>query len=163
MYNLELLISALYPFILLYILLFIIILASRYLKAYNRNKTLVLTQDAIAQKRKDIDVAIEKMIASFDGDRSHGGLSEHEEAIIIRILSLYNELAIGINEGIYDELYVKMTLGYDMIDFYKRYGYGISHSIENPLIRFLPLELLLKRWDSEETPSYRMNKRRKML
>lgn len=160
MYNLELLISVVYPFTLLYILLFIIILASRYLKAYNRNKTLVFTQDAIAQKRKDIDVAIEKMIASFDGDRSHGDLSEQ---IIIRILSIYNELAIGINEGIYDELYVKMALGYDMIDFYKRYGYGINHSIENPLIRFLPLELLLKRWDSDEAPSYRMNKRRKML
>lgn len=161
--SLDLFLSMIYPFILIYILMFIILIASRYLKAYTKNKRLIFTQEAITQKRKEIDIAIEKLDTSFEGNRFLNETSGQVEATIIRILSIYNEFAIGINEGIYDELYVKMTLGYDMIDFYKRYGYGINHAIENPLSRFLPLELLLKRWDSDEAPSYRINKRRRIL
>lgn len=161
--SLEYYLSLILPIALIYVLIFIMMVASRYLKEYTKNKTLIFTQDAITQRRKEIDVAIESLRSAMSGKRLPWEASEQESVIIIRVLSIYNEFAIGINEGIYDELYVKMALGYDMIDFYKRYGYGINHAIENPLSRFLPLELLLKRWDSDEAPSYRINKRRRML
>ena len=161
--NIEVFLSMVYPFVLIYILILIILFASRYLKAYTKNKRLIFTQEAITQKRKEIDIAIEKITPSIEEKMSHVKNSVQMEATIIRVLSIYNEFAIGINEGIYDELYVKMALGYDMIDFYKRYGYGINHSVENPLSRFLPLELLLKRWDSNEAPSYRIKKWGRML
>lgn len=75
---------------------------------------------------------------------------------IIRVLSLYNELAAGINEGIYDEKYIRILLGNEMKHFYKnyysklRYFYNRHIYIEDIDIRyhsFLSLELLLKKWD----------------
>ena len=59
-------------------------------------------------------------------------------------------------------MYVKMTLGYDMMDFYKRYYSLIVEKLdfENSSSRFMPLELLLKKWDSNDT-SYHFNKNRR--
>lgn len=125
------------------------LLSQRYIKAYTRNRMLKFTQEEVKDKSKEISTMTSDLSTSK----------------IIRIFSLYNELAVGINEGLYDELYINMVLGYDMITFYKEYYKIIASTsdMETNLRRFMPLELLLKKWDSEGAPSYRFNKHRRYL
>lgn len=148
--------------LLMYILIFIVLYGQRYLRTYTRNKVLKFTQEEVKEKRKEIatimkeiDVPKERVIP-WD---NQGYFADS----VIKIFSLYNEIAVGINEGLYDELYIKMVMGYEMMDFYK-YNYKIVVSTldtDRDLSRFMPLELILKRWDSGDAPSYRFNKHRR--
>lgn len=164
MYSLEVLGNIITPLLLMYIFIFIFMYGQRYLRTYSRNKMLKFTQEEVKEKRKEIATIMQ-------------GIQEPKERVIpwekqdyyadgvIKIFSLYNEIAVGINEGLYDELYVKMVMGYEMMDFYK-YNYKIVVSTldtDKNLSRFMPLELLLKRWDSGDAPSYRFNKHRRYL
>lgn len=140
------------PLIVLYLFMFIVLLGQRYIKAYTRNRMLKFTQEEVKDKSKEI--------STMTSDLSYSN--------IIRIFSLYNELAVGINEGLYDELYINMVLGYDMITFYKKHYRVVAsasdmETMETNLSRFMPLELLLKKWDSGGAPSYRFNKHRRYL
>lgn len=137
------------PLIVLYLFMFIVLLGQRYIRAYTRNRILKFTQEEVKDKSKEISAMT----------------SDPSPFNIIRVFSLYNELAVGINEGLYDELYINMVLGYDMITFYKKYYRIVASAsdMETNLSRFMPLELLLKKWDSGGAPSYRFNKHRRYL
>lgn len=157
MYLLDIISTLITPITLLYILLFLIVFGRMYLKTYNRNRLLVFTQEEIKDRRKEISSLMED-IRSTNFQTSDSLLIRQIE----RISYLYNELAVGINEGLYDELYIRMVLGYEMIDFYKKYYKTIAFTPDNDGLssRFMPLELLLKRWDKSDTPSYTFRNRR---
>lgn len=146
------------PILLIYTLIFTLMYAQSYLRMHARNRMLKFTQEEVKEKRREIiEIYRENEILKNTGRNPLYNIDK-----IIRIFSLYNEMAVGINEGLYDELYVKMVLGYDMMDFYKN-NYKVIMSISDEEInssRFMPLELLLKKWDSGLAPSYRINKRR---
>lgn len=161
MYSIEIIIeliaTLITPITLLYIFIFLAIFGRRYLRTYTRNKTLVFTQEEIKDRRKEI--------LSIMNDIRFSDLHTPDNSTIRRIERisyLLNELAVGINVGLYDELYVRMVLGYEMIDFYKKYYRAIVFKPDNEDLssRFMPLELLLKRWDKNDIPSYIFSDRR---
>ena len=143
--------SLLVPILFVYVLVFIILFGQRYLRSYSRNKLLKFTQEEVKEKRKEIDDLIYGRKLNLSNDSS---------IPITRVFALYNELAVGINEGIYDERYVRMVLGYEMVDFYKAYYKYIVTQSDTDIVsgRFMPLELLLKKWDDDGPPSYRINR-----
>ncbi len=162
--QIDYMISLITPIILLYVLMFVIVLGQRYLKIYNKNKILKFTQEEIKEKKKEIlnikNLMVEK---SYIGEMSPLDLYENKHfQYAYEIVSLYNELAVGINEGIYDELYVKMIMGNEMMFFYKKYYNQLISSIEYDTI-FIPLELLLKKWDSNKGPSYKVKNNRRYI
>jgi len=162
MNSMEMVSILIMPIILLYIFIFIMMFGQKYIRTYTRNKILKFTQEEVKEKRKEIADIFDKM--QFVNDDYKFWQKEHYNSII-KIFSLYNELAVGINEGLYDELYIKMVMGYDMTLFYK-YNYKMVVSTADMDIsstRFMPLELLLKKWDSGDAPSYRFNKHRRYL
>lgn len=149
MHPFEMISTLILPFMVLYLFMFAMLLGQRYIRAYSRNKRLQFTQEEVKDKSKEISTLIDD--SSF--------------STTIRVFSLYNELAVGINEGLYDELYIKMVLGYDMVAFYKK-NYNIVASLaedESNFTRFMPLELLLKKWDNDGMSSYRFNKHGRYL
>lgn len=75
---------------------------------------------------------------------------------VFEVFTLYNELAVGISAGIYDELYIKMVMGNQIMIFYKKYYHRLMSSFHKDTF-FMPLELLLKRWD-EEGNTYNISK-----
>lgn len=152
------------PILLIYILLFVVLLGQKYLRVYNRNKVLKFTQEEIKEKKREIK-NLEKIILqqdAFQHNKNNLRNFDVNEQLtyIYEVFNLYNELAVGINEGLYDELYVKMVMGIEMIGFYKNNYNKINSSIENNTI-FMPLELLLKKWDSNEGPSYQFRNNRR--
>lgn len=157
MYYLDIIATLITPIMLLYIFLFLMMFGRKYLRTYNRNKTLAFTQEEIKDRRKEISSIMNEInIASLENPSC---LPIRQ---IERISYLYNELAVGINEGLYDELYIRMVLGYEMIDFYKKYYKAIMFTPDNEDLssRFMPFELLLKRWDKNDIPSYTFRNRR---
>lgn len=150
------------PITLFYFLVFIMFYGQKYIRTYTKNKILKFTQEEVKEKRKEIADIVDR-IKFVDKDDEFWEKEQYNS--IIKIFSLYNELAVGINEGLYDELYIKMVMGYDMTSFYK-YNYKMVVSTVDMDIgstRFMPLELLLKKWDSGDAPSYRFNKHRRYL
>lgn len=139
----------------LYISMIILLFLQRYIKINARNKVLQFTQEEIKEKKKTIT----KLFQNYK-ESNYKELSN-----IYEILDLYNELAVGINEGLYDELYVKMVLGHSMINIYKKYYdevISLQLDFEDDTL-FMPLELLLKKWGSNDGPSYRFNYRRRYM
>lgn len=129
-------------------------LLRNFLKIYYRNKTLKFTQKEVKEKQQKIDNITNELNSMEENCRKPRDVSKNYINTIVKVLYLYNELAVGIKEGLYDELYIKMILGFDMIDFYKRY-YNLVASVprtEKKISRFMPLELLLKKWDTDELP-----------
>ena len=149
-YMLPLISTALVVYTILVFLFFI----RRYLQEYRNNKRLIFTRDSIKEIRTQINVTLyEKQYNGQDW--------VYPEKDIEYVMSLYNELAVGINEGLYDELYVKVILGKQMINFYNRnIGCITVDDYDSDDSQYMPLEFLLKRWDSKDAPKYRMKKGR---
>jgi hypothetical protein len=146
------LISLLLSFISVYLLLFVVLICNRYLRIYSKDKKLKFTQEEVRQRRKDIaelkkNLTEQEFLSKselfpweFEGDS--------QLQYIFEVFNLYNELAVGISAGIYDELYIKIAMGNQMIVFYKKYYHMLMESFRKDTF-FMPLELLLKRWDEE--------------
>ncbi len=149
------------PFTIIYVTMFIMVYGQKYVRIYTRNKILRFTQEEVKEKRKEIDEVYTEIQMQKNSHKVFDDTFLIEEKIV-KIFKLYNEMAVGINEGLYDEDYVKMVIGYDMMDFYKEYYRVIVYSSEQSS-RFLSLELLLKKWDDEGMAPYRINKHRRIL
>ena len=161
MYNYELLREVVMMVPLFYIIIIILSFGQKYFRIYTKNKMLKFTQEEVKEKRKEVSAMMDEILIEHTKNMSRDD-AYYAFTPIVQIFSIYNELAVGINEGLYDELYIKMVLGYEMIDFYKNYYEKIVSTLgaENISNRFMPLELLLKRWDSDNAPSYRLKNRR---
>lgn len=147
------------PFTLMYFCLFVVMLGRKYLRLNSHNKVLRFTQEELKGVRSDIDrfnMCIQRQRNASQDDAD----SLHYE--IVHILSVYNELAIGIQEGLYDESYIRMTIGFDMIDFYKTYYKYFMDEIKINEERYMYLGLLLKRWDTNGNSPYRLQRRGKI-
>jgi len=153
-------ISLVIPLIAVYLLFCVIFLGIRYLKIYSKDKKLKFTQEEIRQRRKDI-ADLKKNIS----EQEILGKSENfpwefegnsQLQYVFEVFTLYNELAVGISAGIYDELYIKMVMGNQIMIFYKKYYHRLMSSFHKDTF-FMPLELLLKRWD-EEGNTYNISK-----
>lgn len=164
MRDFEIISTLFLPFLIVYLFFFVILFGQKYMREYMRNKTLRFTQEEVKDKRKEIAEILGKE-ETFINNSILKQADETQIRKIIKVLSLYNELAVGINEGLYDELYVKMVLGFEMTNFYKNYYSTtvLTVSSEKFSSYFMPLELLLKKWDSDESPSYRVRKHRRYL
>lgn len=161
MYMVDFMLDFLKGFILIMMFFIVFINIKHFILMYIKNKRLKFTQNDLKEKRKEIIKTIDEINLIEKTNRIPWRDSDLRYKII-NVFSIYNELAFGINEELYDEMYVKMTLGYDMMDFYKRYYSLIVEKLdfENSSSRFMPLELLLKKWDSNDT-SYHFNKNRR--
>lgn len=148
--------SIITPITLLYIFLFLLSYGRKYLGTYSKNKTLMFTQAEVKELQKEISHLTRTIEANIQEYNEPEKISAESMIFIERLFSLYNELAVGINVELYDELYIRMVLGYEMINFYKKYYKAIvfGSNFEDILSRFMPLELLLKKWDSEDSIDY---------
>lgn len=164
MRDFEIISTLFLPILIVYLFFFVILFGQKYMREYMRNKTLRFTQEEVKDKRKEIAEILGKE-ETFINNSILKQADETQIRKIIKVFSLYNELAVGINEGLYDELYVKMVLGFEMTNFYKDYYSTtvLTVSSEKFSSYFMPLELLLKKWDSDESPSYRVGKHRRYL
>lgn len=145
-------------------LLYILLSVQRYFRSVNNNRILKFTQEEVKDKKKEIGY-LRKNTPNLEISNSVIGIywdfeGNDQQKCLYEIFNLYNELAVGINEGLYNELYVKMVLGNEMMSFYKKYGSNLVSSIENDTL-FMPLELLLKKWDSDESPRYTIRNHRR--
>ena len=69
-------------------------------------------------------------------------------------------MVVGIYTGIYDENYIKMAIGTEMLDFYKMYANILVNNESYRNERFMALEMLLKEWEKEGFSVVRKNRRR---
>lgn len=151
--------NLIYPFSIIYISMIILILVQRYIRNQNNYKKLEFTKEDVNERRREIAPLIKRINEIEAQDyieiKSKSGKAEMYNNIM-RVLTLYNELAAGINEGIYDEKYIRILLGYEMKHFYKNYYSKLHYShnrhiyiedIDSRYHNFLSLELLLKKWD----------------
>lgn len=152
----ELINTIIMPFTLLYGIMFLVLFAQKYLREYRRNKRLLFTQSEIKDKKNEINLII---ISTEKGDNIDNIIINTKE--LLSIFSIYNEIAVGINEGIYDETYTKLTIGYEMISFYKKNRFVVSQEKEVEMQRFLPLEILLERWSNSDNRQHSSFRRRK--
>lgn len=155
------LISLLLFLVSLYLLLLAVLIGKRYLRIYSKDKKLKFTQEEVRQRRKDIAELKKNLTEQEFLSKSEPFPWEIEGDLqlqyIFEVFNLYNELAVGISAGIYDELYIKMAMGNQMIAYYKKYYHRLMGSFHKDTF-FMPLELLLKRWD-EEGVAYHYTKR----
>jgi len=145
-YSIILIAILMMPF--LYIFMSLLSIVHRYIREYNRSRVLKFAQEEVKSIRIKIDnLRIRRM--------------SDQDAEILSLVFHFNEMAIGINEGLYDEIYVKMSLGYEMMYYYGIYrSHKPFQSFENMELEcrlkekevFLPLELLLKKWDNSGGP-----------
>lgn len=146
--------SIIYPISIIYLSSIIFILVKNHIRNDRLHKKLIFTKENVAEKKREINLLIER-ISALEQDEKHSQVYEKRCNDIVKVLLLYNELAAGINEGFYDETYIRITLEYDMIDFYKKYYSQIHRycrhhekwDITTNYRVFMPLELLLKKWD----------------
>lgn len=164
MYAVELMSVMVMPITIIYIAYFVLRYWKKYMKINLRNEVLKFTQEELKEKRKEIDEILVKTEETKMDNLPWEKMDCNIEKIR-KIFSLYNEIAVGINEGLYDEVYAKMVMGYDMIIFYKSNYKVIVSSLDTweNSSRFLPLELLLKKWDSEGSSLYRLKKHKRNL
>lgn len=149
-------------FLVIYLILVIFIFLRQYLKSYRYNKRLIFTRDSLKELKQQIDdITDMSCMNRIEMADPYDNLPKRDAE---KILSLYNEYAIGINEGLYDELYIKLIMGKQMTSFYKRFNRAImeDNQIFDDDSQYIPLELLLKRWDSNEAPVYRVKNRRSL-
>lgn len=158
-----------------------LLVAIKYLRAFKRSQTLKFTQEAVRSVSKEIkefyirydrnEQRSEKFnIRSSDetlwekmDPEYMDGRNPRVRIDCVSIMTLCNELAVGISEGLYDERYVHLVLGYQMLDFYKEYYGTIMRTTGewDRLNRFMALELLLSKWASDDFVADSINKRRK--
>lgn len=142
MLNYDYLVPLLLSMISLLVFSLLSMIMLKLLRSSIHNKTLILTQKEVQEIRR----IITNKTKSLDMDRN----KNEQIRTIIEILSLYNELSIGIGERLYDEKYVRVSIGYEMMDFYKNnYHYIMRSDPDIASYRFLSLELLLKKWDDD--------------
>lgn len=120
-----------------FLLLLVIMLIKNTLRDYFRSQRLKFTQAEVKDRRKEIE-NLQSEISDNHMDPS----------VIKSIFYNYNDLIIGIYEGLFDEHYVKMTIGYEILMFYQKYGTTIA-SYVNKESESLALEMMLKKWDRE--------------
>lgn len=148
------------PVLLLYAFVIVLTYGKRYLKSNHWNKVLQFTQGEVKDKQREINSLEDSLLMSEENKFWH---TSQTSEVVLRIFTLYNELAVGIGTGLYDEDYVRMVMGYDMKMFYKE-NYAIIHetTADKFPTRFITLELLLKDWDEKEAPTldrkYRMRR-----
>lgn len=154
----------------LYAILIVLFYTTRYVRTYTYNKRLIFTRDSIKELRKEIDDVLYRhgdydFLSKgqyLDDSISLNPMSKGKQIEIV--MSLYNELAVGINEGLYDELYVKIIIGRQMTVFYKKFYKTImENNTKGDESLYIPLELLLRKWDSKDAPTYREKNRRGFL
>ena len=146
--------AILYVIMLAYILT---ILIRRGIRTYSRSQCLKFTQGEVKEKRKEVETLRTQLIEkkfryeATDIIRFNEFNNEFNNAylqIINNIFYIYNDLIIGIYEGLFDERYVKMTIGQEILMFYKMYGKIIA-SNEKKEGQCMALEMMLKKWDTE--------------
>ncbi|MCL2397352.1 MAG: hypothetical protein FWC93_04725 [Defluviitaleaceae bacterium] len=148
-----------------YVITFLSIFILWYARVYSRNKILKFTQEEVKELRT-------KVIGLWSTD-----IDDYLYEIRLLIIH-FDELAVGINEGLYDEAYIRMVLGHDMMRLYRifqkmiikdmkeapyrPFGMSVLDELDDYLSaeqNFISLELLLKKWDRNES-FYRRNGRR---
>lgn len=151
------------PFLVLYIMLFFILFGKRYLRMYDTEKRLKFTQEEVKDRRKEVLILKDKILELdlSPGKMDVGNVCRVKyQDYIIRTFSIYNELVVGIYTGIYDENYIKMAIGTEMLDFYKMYANILVNNESYRNERFMALEMLLKEWEKEGFSVVRKNRRR---
>ena len=171
--NIEIIISLTFLLTFIYIFAVLILILQRYLRINTKNKVLVFTQKEAQEKHQEINdiinancISKEKLNKDYcdhfcllKEDNKH---SDYDLTKIVKIFSIYNTLAIGISEGLYDEVYIRISFENEMIRFYKDY-YRVIISSNNIETDFMALELLLRKWDSEGKLDVYSRKRRRYL
>lgn len=151
------------PFLVLYIILFLILFGRKYLRMYDMEKHLKFTQEEVKDRRKEVLVLKDKMLELDSSPAPIDVLNVRREKFqdyIIRIFTIYNELIVGIYTGIYDENYIKMAMGFEIFDFYKKYANILVNNESYRTERFMALEMLLKEWEKEGLSVVKKNRRR---
>lgn len=151
------------PFLVLYIMLFFILFGKRYLRMYDTEKRLKFTQEEVKDRRKEVLILKDKILELdlSPGKMDVGNVCRAKyQDYIIRTFSIYNELVVGIYTGIYDENYIKMAIGTEMLDFYKMYANILVNNESYRNERFMALEMLLKEWEKEGFSVVRKSRRR---
>lgn len=140
----------------LYVIMFAAILIRRGIRTYSRSQCLKFTQGEVKEKRREVETLramLNKEVfysAIEDINKINGFNVEFNNnlQIIDNIFYIYNDLIIGIYEGLFDERYVKMTIGQEILMFYKKYGKFLA-SNEKREDKCMALEMMLKKWDTE--------------
>lgn len=153
----------------------------RYFRSLKRSQTLKFTQEAARSVSKEIEEFYsryecdERWTNAVDRNIMDEILTEtinpkdidkripRIRVDCLSVLALCNELAVGINEGLYDEKYIRLVLGYKMLDFYKKYYVTLFHKTGewDRLNQFMALELLLSKWTSDNFVADSIDKHRK--
>mgnify|MGYP004478721797 CR=1 FL=1 len=151
------------PFLVLYFMLFLFLFGKRYLRMYDTEKRLKFTQEEVKDRRKEIlilkDKILELDLSPGKVDVGNVRRAKYQD-YIIRTFTIYNELIVGIYTGIYDENYIKMAIGTEILDFYKMYADILVNNASYRNERFMALEMLLKEWEKEGFSVVRKNRRR---
>lgn len=146
--------------ILIYSLMFIILLGRRYLRSYQKIQKLKFTREEVKEVRLEIaplkkiykEIKPRSFYDYFDEEIPDYVIDESIECVE-DILRIYNDLAFGIREGLFDESYIRNALGADMMYFYTEYDSLINISYRQS--SFIPLEFLLKSWGNVEQSKYK--------
>ena len=122
-----------------------IILIKDAIREYFRNQRLKFTQAEVKERRREI----EKLKTEFINKEHHiTNLDQDHASLLKSIFYIYNDLIIGIYEGLFDERFVKMTLGREILEFYKKYVSEIALS-NNVEWESMAIEMMLSKWDRE--------------
>nr|DAE86076.1 MAG TPA: protein of unknown function DUF4760 [Caudoviricetes sp.] len=156
MNSIELVSTLFIPISLLYIFIFIVLYGHKYLKSYERNRILIFTQTELKEKMKEIHYITQKTHFNKQHFSYSNDFDQHDHAIdeVLYIMSLYNELAVGIHENLYNENYIKMVIGYDMMKFYQEFYPNVLKSYDIYTAKFFHLELLLNSWYNDTDKRY---------
>lgn len=136
----------------IYAIMIVYFLMQRGIRTYSRNQCLKFTQGELKEKRKEVEtlqamLRKEGWFSPIDNNEITKFTNENLK-IINNIFYIYNDLIIGIYEGLFDERYVKMTIGQEIFKFYKTYGRIIAKN-EKIESQFMAIEMMLKKWDNE--------------
>ena len=125
-----------------FLLMMAFIIIKNTLGEHLRSQRLKFTQAEVKERRREI----ERLWTEIETHK-YQSISLSLPAIN-SIFSIYNDLIIGIYEGLFDERYVKMTIGHEILTFYQEYGRRIG-SYENKTGKSMAMEMMLKKWDTE--------------
>lgn len=159
--HIQLVNSMIMPILVLYMFVFMLFYTRKYIRLYARGKVLRFTQEEVKERKKEILKIVELLVKSSVEKNIPWQKDLNRERAVYELFSIYNEFAVGINEGIYDEVYIRMVCGHEMIMYYKRYYneiYSFSDDFQQEIL-FMPLELLLKKWDDNKSAYYFKNNR----
>ena len=154
LYDIFDIVNLLTPVVLIYGIVIFALFFSRRIKTKSNQERLEFTS-------REIESAIKK-IKSYPQFQGQSLLSlEYYEKVhefideinsIYDILSIFNKIALAIEQGIYDENYVEITIGREMRIIHKKSLQVIRkmrHASGDDEL-FLAIELLLKEWDGNK-------------